>query len=958
MKTLLRATGIGLIHFLLAGTPMVQGAGAPRDRELLDWGWKFHLGNEWGNAQSLAKAGTGSGPASTSFSDASWRTVQLPHDWAVELPFDQRADGSHGFKALGRGFPQNSVAWYRRTFELPRSDAGKRLWVEFDGAFRDCTVFLNGWFVGHHDSGYNSFRYDITDLANCGGRNVLAVKVDATEVEGWFYEGAGIYRHVWLEKNGPVAIVPDGVFVYTTFKDNVPEGPATVCLETTLSNTRTNPAEVKVEWDILDGNGRRVVQASTPQAVNLSGAAATLVKQTATLPEPELWSPEKPRLYKLITQVWQGNQVLDRVETEFGVRTVGFDVDKGFLLNGQPYELKGTCNHQDHAGVGAALPDQLQYFRVGRLKEMGANAYRTSHNPPTPELLEACDRLGMLVMDENRLLGSDVVHMNRLERLIRRDRNHPSVVIWSVANEEFSVQGTPIGRRVARTMQDFIKQLDPTRPVTYPAPVGNEFNGINEVIEVRGWNYHVGQDMDDYHKAHPQQPNVGTEQGSTVGTRGIYANDAARGYVSAYDDNAPQWAQTAETWWSYFAPRPWLSGGFVWTGFDYRGEPTPYGWPCINSHFGIMDTCGYPKDNYYYYQSWWTKARVCHILPHWNWPGKEGQDIDVRVLSNAEEVELSLNGRSLGKKTMPVNGEAKWLVKYEPGTLAAKGYKGGKVAVSSEVATTAPAAQIHLRSSRSPLQADGEDVSVITVAVLDERNRVVPVATNLVQFELSGPGRILGVGNGDPSCHEPDVYVARQSMHAMAIKDWRWQRINNPYDSKQPETAAQYDDTKWTVCDVQGRTRQLGEREHGVFRGKFELSAKELEAPAIELGFGSISGDGFVYVNGQKVGESRDPESPPVFDVKSLLHAGENHVAVVVANYGGGGGISEGVNLRIQEPAQAPQWRRSVFNGLAQIIVQSTKTPGQLSLTARSPGLTPASLTIPTQPCTARPAVP
>jgi beta-galactosidase len=589
---------------------------------------------------------------------------------------------------------------------------------------------------------------------------------------------------------------------------------------------------------------------------------------------------------------------------------------------------------------------------------MGANAYRTSHNPPTPELLEACDRLGMLVMDENRLLGSDVIHMNRLERLIRRDRNHPSVAIWSLANEEFSVQGTATGRRVAQTMQEMVRELDSTRPITYAAPVGNEVTGINEIIEVRGWNYHVGADMDAYHQAHPEQPNVGTEQGSTVSTRGIYANDKARGYVSAYDDNAPQWAQTAETWWSYFAPRPWLSGGFVWTGFDYRGEPTPYGWPCINSHFGIMDTCGFPKDNFYYYQAWWSGGRVLHILPHWNWAGQEGQEIDVRVLSSAEEVELFLNGRSLGKKTMNPNSELKWKVPYAPGTLSAKGYKGGKVIVSSEVATTGEPALVHLRGHRVPIQADGEDVSVVTVAVMDGRNRVVPVATNLVQFELEGPGRILGVGNGDPSCHEPDVYLARWPVHSTAIKDWHWQRISNPYAAKLAETAEQFDDSTWTPYNAQDQSGPLAEREHGVFRARYSLSEQDLANPSIELSFGKISGDGWVYVNGQKVGESHDAESPPVFDVKSAMHPGVNSVAVVVANYGAMGGISKGVNLQFQEKAEAPQWQRSVFNGLAQVIVQSTKQPGEIKLTARSAGLAPAILTIPTKACTPRPALP
>jgi beta-galactosidase len=955
MKTPTYKSLVGSLVFSLASVVAVLGA-TPRERLLLDFGWKFHLGNEYGIARNLAKAGTGSGPASPYFSDASWRTVNLPHDWAVELPFDQRADMAHGFKALGSEFPQNSAAWYRRTFELPKTDAGRRLWLEFDGAFRDCTVFLNGWIVGRHDSGYSSFRYDVTDIANYGGKNVLAVLVDASEFEGWFYEGAGLYRHVWLVKTGPLAIAPDGTFVRSQFKDNVPGGSAKILIQTRLANAAPESAEATVQCEILDPDGKPVVSAEASARVD---AASNLeLEQTARVPKPVLWSPESPRLYKLITTVESAGKVVDRTETEFGIRTVGFDVEKGFLLNGEPYVLKGTCNHQDHAGVGTAMPDRLQYFRVSKLKEMGGNAYRTSHNPPTPELLEACDHLGLLVMDENRLLGSDPIELNRLERLIRRDRNHPSVVLWSIANEEFTVQGTPSGKRVAETMQALVKRLDPTRPVTYAAPVGNEFAGINEAIEVRGWNYHVGKDMDDYHGAHTNQPNVGTEQGSTVGTRGSYANDKTRGYVSAYDDNAPEWAQTAKTWWSYFAVRPWLSGGFVWTGFDYRGEPTPYGWPCINSHFGILDTCGFPKDNFWYYLSWWTNQPVLHLLPHWNWPGRDGQEIDVRALSNCQEVELLLNGRSLGKQAMPKNSELKWKVKYAPGTLAAKGYNAGKLAAEAKVETTGAPAAVQLDPDRAVLNADGEDISVFTVSLRDAQGRIVPVATNAVLFALEGPGRMLGVGNGDPSCHEPDVFVAKWPVHSAPIKNWRWHKIPNPYQSDLPETAPNFDDAGWTSFNAQAPAGPLAEREHAVFRATFPVTAEDLAAQAVEMVFGNISGDGWLFLNGVKVGESHDAKVTPVFDVKNVLRPGENKLALVVANYGNAGGISKGVTLQFQEQPAQPQWQRSVFNGLAQIIVQSSKAPGQLKLTARSTGLQPASATVKTQSGPLRPSVP
>ena len=943
-----------------ASSPVLSGGDHTepgRERLLLDFSWKFHLGNEWGSAQNLAKAGTGNGPASTWFSDASWRTVNLPHDWAVELPFDSTADSGHGFKPVGPGFPQTSVAWYRRTFELPATDSGKRLWLEFDGVFRDCDVFVNGWFVGHHNSGYDSFRYDITDVANYGGKNIIAVKVDASQFEGWFYEGAGIYRHVWLVKTPPVAIAPDGILVRSIFKNNVPEGPAVIMVETDLSTSTDVASAIKVNCEIVSPDGKSLGTFEN----SMSTGSQPTVGLVTQIDSPELWSPENPKLYKLVTTVEVDGKVVDQKKTEFGIRTVAFDPDKGFLLNGRPYELKGTCNHQDHAGDGTAMSDALQYFRVKKLKEMGGNAIRTSHNAPTPELLDACDHLGLLVMDENRLLGSDAANLAQFEGQILRDRNHPSVAIWSLANEEFTVQDTPAGKRVAATMQKLLQQLDPTRPITYAAPVGNDYEpNINSVIEVRGWNYHVGPDMDNYHREHPTQPEVGTEQGSTVSTRGIYTNDTARGYVSSYDLNDQPWSSTAERWWSYFADRPWLSGGFIWTGFDYRGEPTPYSWPCINSHFGVMDMCGFPKDLFYYYQSWWTDQPVLHLFPHWDWPGREGQNIDVWCFSNCKEVELFLNGKSLGRKKMKPNSHLEWTVNYEPGTLSAQGYDNdGKLITTTKVETTGAPAAMQLESDRATIGADGEDVSVITVSIRDAQNRIVPVATNLVEFELDGPGKILGVGNGDPSCHEPDVYLPELPSRTVAINDgWRWTSVTNVYAPDLPEEKTDYDDSGWAKADPQSATGPLAGRSQAVFRTTIQVTEPELAAESVELCFGMIDDDGWVYVNGQKAGESHDWRSSPAFDVKHLLHPGENVIAVAVANWDGPGGINKGVTLRLGDKPEWPQWKRSVFNGLAQIIVQSTKSPGEIKLTARSEGLTPATVIIPTRPVAPRPCVP
>ena len=766
--------------FAVLVATQIAVADSPRERLLLDFNWKFYLGNDWGMAFNLSKAASGSGPASRMFNDAGWRTVNLPHDWAVELPFDKNSDMNHGYKPVGPGFAANNVGWYRRMFDLPKDDAGKRLWLEFDGVYRDSTVFVNGWLVGHHEGGYNGFRYDITDVANVGGKNTVAVRVDASQFEGWFYEGAGIYRHTWLVKTAPVAIAPDGVFVQSAFKNNkIPKGPVEIIVEADLLNKSTNFInEVTARFELISPEGKSLGKFKDSSLIH--GREQFKLYGAAKFGSYELWSPESPKLYKLVTTVESGGKIVDRQETGFGIRTMAFDATNGFLLNGRHYPIQGTCNHQDMAGVGTALPDALQYFRIAKLKEMGCNAYRTSHNPPTPELLEACDRLGMLVLDENRIVGSDAENLQKLEEQIRRDRNHPSVFAWSLGNEEWGSQATASGAASIRTMQNLAHSLDPTRECT--AALNGSFGsktGFITVLDVKGFNYNLGS-IDGYRKNHPDAKFIGTETASTVTTRGVYTNDLAKGYLAAYDYitktksgalvNPVTWGETSEQWWSFYDARPWMSGGFAWTGFDYRGESTPYAWPCINSHFGIMDMCGFPKDNFYYYQSWWTTNTVLHLLPHWNWPGKEGQEIRVDALSNCRQVELFLNGASLGKQVMKPNSKLSWQVKYVPGTLSAKGFDAaGNVIAGSKVETTGGAASVQLTPNRATINADDEDVSVFTVSVTDAQGRIVPTAGNEIHFELNGPGKIIGVGNGDPGCHEPDTFVSSTNRWSRSL---------------------------------------------------------------------------------------------------------------------------------------------------------------------------------------------
>jgi len=459
-------------------------------------------------------------------------------------------------------------------------------------------------------------------------------------------------------------------------------------------------------------------------------------------------------------------QPADVYETPFGVRTIKFDADKGFFLNGKHVFLKGTCNHQDHAGMGTAVPDRVNVFRLEKLKEMGCNSYRMSHNPPAPELLDACDRMGILVMDEQRQIGATPEILGQLARMVRRDRNHPSIFMWSLGNEEWEPQGSDFGARLLRKMRVVVEDLDPTRPMTMPMH-GAWGQGFTHVVDVQGCNYLHNGDMDAFHKQWPAIPMIGSEEGSTVGTRGIYENDKAKGYLSAYDANTTFWAARAEEWWNYYLARPWVAGGFVWTGFDYRGEPSPLDWPCINSHFGIMDTCGFHKDIYYFYQAWWTDKPVLHLLPHWNWPGREGQTIDVRCFSNFDEVELFLNGESLGKQKMPRNSHLAWKVKYAPGVLLAKGYKDGQAVAEKKVETTGAPAAVKLFPDRKTINADGKDVSMVMVSIVDAKGRIVPVAENEISFEIGANARIIGVGNGDPSSHEPDKAEKRKAFNGL-----------------------------------------------------------------------------------------------------------------------------------------------------------------------------------------------
>ncbi|MDR7299282.1 beta-galactosidase [Pelomonas aquatica] len=941
---------LALVLAMVAGPAAADG---PRQRVRIDDGWRFALGHAHDPAQDyghstraffFAKAGFGDGPAAADFEDRTWRRLDLPHDWAVELPFDARGSSTHGSKAIGRAFPENSVGWYRRELAIPASAQGKRIALEFDGVFRDSVVWVNGHYLNREASGYSSFRVDISDYLNYGGRNVVAVRVDATTQEGWWYEGAGIYRHVWLTQAEPLHVDHWGTFVRATVNGNRAE----VAVDTTVRNDGKAGESFTLEHELRDPAGRVVARATVP-ARRVGVDASTDVAATLRVPAPQLWSLETPQLYKLTTRVKQGDRVVDSHDTPFGIRTLRFDPDKGFFLNGRHVKLHGVNNHQDHAGIGVALPDAMHEARLKMLKGMGVNAIRSAHHPATPELLDACDRLGILVIDEHRMMGTAPQLRYEMARMVRRDRNHPSIVLWSVGNEEWAIENTEIGTRLAREMQAIVKRMDPTRPVTLAASSSGGPEGTAVGSDVLGFNYKAQHDIDAMHKRFPERGIVVTEEGLTYATRGIYADDPSRVHIAAYDKRSGG-ASTAsiEEAWRYNAERPFIAGVFFWTGFDYRGETTPFGWPAVSSQFGMMDTTGAMKDSGYYLKAAWTAEPMVHVLPHWNWPGREGQPIDVRVYANTDEVELLLNGNSLGRKALTRYGHLQWSVPYAPGSLVARGYKAGQLVASETVATTGDGSAVRLTVDRARVRADGGDVAVVRVSVVDREGRVVPTASQRIRFEVSGPARLIGMGNGDPGSHEADK-PAEFHRYA-AAGDWRHKAVARQEDAAalmaDAGTTGWRDPFAWLPPE-----KQPADGAWNVVRATFARPAATVGRAALFVG--DFAPGLQVYVNGKAV-TPRSEDGMGVIDLDPAQLKDTNTLTLVFATPAEGTrklfddaqGGRRWVTLRTTQPAVP--WQRSVFNGQAQVILQSTGSAGKATLRATGDGLQAATLTVDT----------
>ena len=717
----------------------------------MDMDWRFHRGDvnflestDHSAVYGRVKAGAEIGPAAKkTYDDSRWERVNLPHDYIRESEFSPNAVGDHGYKVKCNG-------WYRKTFDVDPALKGKHALLVFDGISTDSIIYLNGSIMERNFDPYSEIIIDVSDRLYYDRVNTLAVYTKGDAFAGWWYEGAGIYRHAHLFIKNSVHIAHNGLWanpIQTVENSEKWE----VKLEAELENSIYEDQTVSVYATLLK-DGIPVAE-GTEEGILCAADRTTVAKLTLPIENPALWDVDAPNLYTLKVEVRKDGEVVDGDSTRIGFRTFRFDADKGFFLNGRSLKIKGTCNHQDHAGVGVAVPDSVQYYRVRRLKEMGCNAYRSAHNLPAKEILDACDEYGLLVMDENRFMETRRDVMRNVENMVRRDRNHPSVILWSMFNEE-PLQNTTEGAAIFRRMRSAVRKLDPTRPVIGAINDSYHPGGSGEYMEVFGRNYGIKGIPRD-HALAPHKPILGTENNSAVTTRGCYESDREGAHVlNGYDEEAAPWGQTVRETWKMVRELDYFSGIFIWTGFDYRGEPTPFTWPSCSSQFGIMDTCGFPKDSYYFNQAVFLDEPMIYILPHWNW--EEGKTVRVMTVSNCDEVELFLNGKSLGRRPNDPCEQNEWKVVFEAGTLSAVGYRKGEAVAKTENKTAGKAVAIRLIPDRPFIGNGGQDTVPVRVSVLDAQGTEIPTASDKIEFFVEGDGFVAGVGNGDPNSHEPD----------------------------------------------------------------------------------------------------------------------------------------------------------------------------------------------------------
>jgi beta-galactosidase len=734
-----------------------------------DASWRFHLGDL-------------TGAQATTFDDSSWTALDVPHDWSISLPFDQNSAGG-----AGGGYLDGGIGWYRKTFALPSSSQGQRVFVQFDGAYMDSTVWVNGTQICARPYGFVSYECDFTSAATFGGSNVLAVRLNNQLPSSRWYSGSGIYRHVWLKTVNPVRVAYTGTRVTTP---TITTMNATVAVTVTVQNDGPSAQSVTVSSSVLDASGTPVAQATGPAAFVANGSTSD-VTQTLSVANPRLWSLASPNMYSLVTSVMVNGFAVDTYTTPFGIRSFAFDPNTGFSLNGQSVKLNGVCNHHDLGSLGAAINNRAIQKRLEMLKMMGVNALRTSHNPPAPELLAMADTMGFLVMDEafdtwdQAKVRFDYARFfsqwstTDISAMVDRDRNHPSVIIWSIGNEI----ADPGNHTAAQSLISAVKKQDASRVIGQAFLFATPDPGTAAMEDVVGLNYSPGS-YDGLHSSNPTWKFFASESSSAVRSRGIYKLPVTQNILtsndtqcSSYDNSVVSWGNSAESSWQAVSSRGYIAGEFVWTGFDYIGEPTPYSWPAKSSYFGAIDTAGFPKDAFYFYQSRWNFGgpTMVHITPmDWtSWTA--GQSVPVFVYSNADSVELFLNGVSVGSRTVdpdpshPNSGHVQWTVPFATGTLQARATKNGVVVVSDTVQTAGAPSAVTLTTDRASITADGSDLAYVEADIVDSKGGLVPQASNTIDFSVSGGGTIVGVDNGNPISHESYQGTSRSAFSGKAL---------------------------------------------------------------------------------------------------------------------------------------------------------------------------------------------
>lgn len=773
-----------------------------------DEGWLFSRFGLQADGTSIAEPENLQG---TETNDDSWRKLDLPHDWAIEGPFRIELKGETG------KLPYQGIGWYRKYFIVPAEDAGKQIFLDFDGAMANAQIWLNGQYVGTWPYGYNSFRMDLTPFLKFGQKNVLAVRLDAEKWESRWYPGAGIYRHVWMVKTNPVHVAHWGTYITTP---EISDASATVKMEVILDNQGKSAVEATVQTQVFELNPNNKPEAKVasfnPAKVKIEAGKSMNTAVQTIVKNPKRWDIISPNRYLAQTTVSVGGKVIDTYRTPFGIRTIEFTARNGFLLNGRRVEIQGTCNHHDLGALGAAINTSALRRQLTILKEMGCNSLRTSHNPPAPELLELADQMGFLVWDEafdcwkkgkrkwdyGRLY--DEWHEKDLKALVHRDRNHPSVFIWSIGNEVMNQRDVEMTKHLA----DIVRGEDPTRPVSngYNDPDGGREVGAVVALDIMGVNYFFGRQPEwDADPRYANKPTLGSETSSCVTSRGEYffGTEYKNWQISSYDQAKPGWGCSPDEQFRTNAKFPHLLGEYVWTGFDYLGEPTPYNSdetnllnfrndpakkaelekkleeirknnpPSRSSYFGIVDLCGFPKDRFYLYQSHWRpNLPMAHILPHWNWSERIDSITPVHVYTSGDEAELFLNGKSLGKKTKTPGQDFRLVwdkVIYQPGELKVVAYKNGKQWATDVVKTTGNAAKLTLSANHSTIAANGADLAYITVKVQDQEGLTVPRSHPLIRFEVEGPGEIVATDNGDATDFTPFQSHERKAFNGMAL---------------------------------------------------------------------------------------------------------------------------------------------------------------------------------------------